>query len=122
MPQTMEAVFVAGEDQRRIDYTPGSDVACGTIVDLGAIIGVVTSPEGLTANRLGSLATAGSFRIKKAAGGNAITQGAFSYFNTSTRLGVNAAGTNIIKVGVASRASVAGDDGTVTEINLDFAQ
>ena len=66
MSQTMQAVFVHGNDQGRVDYTPSADVVCGQVVNLGNnLIGVITSSEGIASGVLGSVATAGVFSFLK---------------------------------------------------------
>lgn len=66
MTQTLESIFFHGDDQQRYDHTPGSAVSQGEIVQLGKLVGCCTSPEGISASTLGSVATAGVFKIKKA--------------------------------------------------------
>jgi predicted RecA/RadA family phage recombinase len=58
----MQARFV--QDGIYIDYTPSTDVATGTIVVQGDLVGVAIRP--IPANTLGALAVAGVFDIKKA--------------------------------------------------------
>lgn len=58
-----------------IDYTPGSDVAAGDIIDLGAgKVGIATAE--IKAGALGALAVKGVFAITKSAAGDTAAQGA----------------------------------------------
>ena len=118
----IHAKFYAGP-QRRIDYTPGSAQVVGAIIDLGDIVGVVTSPEGIAANTLGSLATSGDFNVAKAAGGGVtFAQGAKVYWDTVNLTAVAAAGANIIKLGICKKAAVSADSWVVCGINEEFTQ
>lgn len=51
MAQTMEAVVV--QAGRTIDYTPGSDVAAGQVIDLGTCVGIAI--RDIAANTRGAL-------------------------------------------------------------------
>jgi predicted RecA/RadA family phage recombinase len=119
----LESFFYRGDDQNRTDYVPGADVANGVIVDIGDRIGIVTTPGGIASGKMGSLATANVFKIKKAVGGGVtFAKGAPVYFNTSTRTAVAAAGTNIIYVGICDEAAVDGDNHVKTDINKSPVQ
>lgn len=76
----MDAVFVNNGNQ--IDYTPGSAVAAGDVIVMGAICFVAKNP--IAANALGSLATRGIFRVTKAAPLE-ITAGDALYWNASSK-------------------------------------
>lgn len=122
MAQTLSAVFYQS-NQVRLDWTPGSAVANGDIVDMGNQAGVCTSPEGIAATKLGSLAVDGIFKVKKAvSGGVTFANGADVYWNTSTLTAVAGAGANIIRLGMASEAAVDADDHVKTWINRDGVQ
>lgn len=119
MAQTLEAVFYRGDDQDRMDYTPsGSSPGVGKIIDVGGLAGVVTSPEGLTDGKLGSLASKGVFKIKKAvSGGVTFAQTAKVFWDTVNLTAVAAAGANIIYLGMSDEAAVDADDHVKTRIN-----
>lgn len=119
MAQTLEAIFYRGDNQDRCDYTPsGSSPGVGKIIDLGTIAGVVTSPEGISDGVLGSVATGGVFKVKKAAGGGVtFAQSAQVYWDTVNLTAVAAAGANIIKLGIADEAAANGDDHVKTKVN-----
>lgn len=122
MAQTLQAIFLRGDDQSRYNYTPGANVVCGQVIDIGDICGICTSPEGIASGALGSLATRGQFRLKKNTGGNAISYGAKVYWDTANSVAVNASGANIVKIGVCVKAAVAGDDGVECDLNTEFTQ
>ena len=62
-----------------IDYTPGSDVACGDVVVQGSLLGVAVKP--IASGILGSLVLTGVFDFVKVTG--AITAGAPVYWNAT---------------------------------------
>lgn len=121
--QALEAIFYRGDDQNRCDYTPGGALLNGVLVDIGERVGIVTTPGGLEASKLGSLATANVFKIKKAVGtGVVFAQGAKVYFNFSTRTAVVAPGADVKYIGLADEASVTGDNHVKTDINKPAVQ
>lgn len=118
MVQVLESVFYRGDEQNRTDYTPGSALTTGKVVDLGGRIGCVTSPQGIAASTLGSIAQAGVFKLKKAVGtGVTFAKQAPVYWHTTNLTAVAAAGADIIYAGLADEAAVTGDDHVKTEIN-----
>lgn len=121
MVQALEAVFFQGDDQRRIDHTPsGADVANGEVVLLSAgHAGVCTSPEGIADGALGSLATNGIFKIKKAAGGGVtFADGAKVAWDDTGNTAVPDADANDDgTIGMAIAAAADGDDHVLTHIN-----
>lgn len=122
MAQTLEAVFFRG-DQDRTDYNGGA-VANGVIVDLGEIVGICTSPEGISASGVGSygsLAISGTFRVIKASA-TVFAKGVDVFWDTVNRLAVTAAGANIIRIGVSDMAGANGEDGVCTIINMGKVQ
>jgi predicted RecA/RadA family phage recombinase len=119
MAQAQEAVFYQG-DQRRINHTPAGDIACGVIIDLGDLAGIVTTPEGLKANALGSVDVDGTYKIKKAAA--VFAQAVKVYWDTVGRNAVTAPGANIILLGESVEAAAAGDDHVKTWINKAHTQ
>lgn len=122
--QAVEAIFFHGDDQRRMDYTPaGAAVVNGEVVDMGGDVGICTSPEGIANGALGSLATDGVFKLKKAEGtGVVFAQGADVFWDTVLRTAVAAAGVNIIRFGKAAYAAVTGDNHVKAIPNADSVQ
>ena len=110
MSQTLEAMFHQG-DQRRVDHTPsGAAVACGQIVNLGGLIGVCTSPEGIADESLGSLDVSGMYRVKKASGGGVtFAQGSLVEWDDTNNTAVAQAAGDF-DVGVAIEAAGDADD------------
>jgi len=73
-----QAVFV--HDGCSVDYTPPADIAVGTVVVQGELVGV--AKQAITANTTGSLALRGVFDVAKATGvGTAISAGALVYWD-----------------------------------------
>lgn len=120
--QTMSAMFYRGQQDRQDYQNSGSAIACGDIVDLGQRIGVCTSPEGIAASgvgSLGSLATAGVFRVKK---DTAVTAAAFVkdsevWWDTVALKAYNAPGSNRIFIGIADEAAPSTHNDVKTDIN-----
>lgn len=117
MAMDLESEFYQG-GQRRYDHTPGSDIANGTILNLGTgMAGIVTTPGGLEANRMGSVAVSGTFKIKKAAGaGVTFARGVKVEWNDTTKLAVAAAAGDFA-LGVAAYAAADADDYVIVELN-----
>lgn len=112
MAQTMEAVFYQGDDQRRLDYTPsGAAVVPGELVHLGNnLSGAVTSPEGIADGELGSVATAGVFKIKKD-GVDTFSRGdKVSWDDTNHQAEPDGGINETFKLGVCVEDAAAGDD------------
>ncbi len=87
----MGAIYVQDDDM--IDYTPTADVATGTVVVIGDLVGVAKRP--LPANILGSLAVEGLFDFPKTAGGGtAITGGTKVYWDATNLVATATVGTN----------------------------
>jgi len=117
MAQALEAIFYRGDDQNRTDHTPTSGaVSNGVIVDLGTIIGVCTSVEGIGNNTLGSLATEGVFKIAKDSG-VVFSKSDPVFFNTSTRVAKTVGGANTIRIGIADEAAASGHNNVKCDIN-----
>lgn len=119
MAQTLEAIFYRGDNQDRIDHTPSGALGVGEVVDLGAIIGIVTSPEGIAANTLGSLATKGTFKLKKVPADTIAYSviGEAVYFNVSSNKVVATSGANVVVAGRLEEAALAADDHVKCAIN-----
>lgn len=76
----MQAIFV--HEGTAIDYRPTADVAAGSVVVLGELIGIAKS--NIKAGELGALAVAGVFDFTKANGsGTAIALGALVYWDAT---------------------------------------
>lgn len=115
MVQILQSIFFQGEDQVREDFTPSVAVVCGEVVDLGNKIGCVTSPEGVAANVLGSIATRGCFKLAKGVSvGVTFAKGAPVRFDLSTNLAVTSGG---VPAGHAYSAAANGDDHVKCWIN-----
>lgn len=119
MAQTIEGIFYQGMDQGRLDYTPSDAVANGEIIDLGSgLAGICTSPEGIAANTLGSMATKGIFKIKKAvSGGVTFTRGDIVQWDGSGNTAVTVSGT--FKLGICVADAADADEFVLTEINRE---
>ncbi len=68
------AVAVYRHEGKTIDYTPGSAVVAGQVIDLGdGMVGIALQP--IAANTMGALAIEGVFEMTKATASNAATLG-----------------------------------------------
>jgi len=122
MAQTLEGVFVHGNDQQRRDWD-GAAVANGEIVRLGASgVGspaICTSPQGIAASTLGSVATAGVFRCLKASG-TTFALGAPVWWDVSANLcvtvGTGEAGVDFLLGECVDKAAVSGEDGVFVDL------
>ena len=108
-----EATFV--QDGNAINHTPVADVAAGTVVVLGDLIGITRTP--IKANSLGSLAVSGVFEFNKQAG-LALAAGAIAFWNNTTKVAVATDGSGANKrIGKVVVAAAAGD--ATVRIRLD---
>ena len=82
-----EAVKVASGEM--IDYTPSSDVAAGTVVVQGNLVGIALQP--IAANTKGALAVQGVFDVAKASA-TEFTAGANVYWNDTNNEAVTTDG------------------------------
>lgn len=122
MQMIQDAMFLHGNDQHRLDHTPGADIPSGRVVNINNRIGVVTSPEGLKNGKLGSVAVAGVFLMKKAAGaGVVLSPGVAVYWHIANRTAVASPGAGIIRAGLAvahgAMVGANGDDRVAVDIN-----
>ena len=85
------------------DYTPGSTVAAGDVVVIGALIGV--APRPIAANALGALAIEGVFSLPCASGATGALGSAINWYATS---GVAHASTGVA-AGKLAKARAAAD-------------
>ena len=115
--QTLQAVFHHGNDQRRMDFTPDTDIGNGEIVNMGGTIGICTDTEGIKANTKGALATQGVFRIKKEAGaGVSFAIGVTVPWDDAAKNAVGSGGTfNLGRC--IDQDSADDDDGVYVDIN-----
>ena len=100
----MHARFV--QDGVYIDYTPNTNVAAGTIVVQGDLVGVAIRP--IPANTLGALAVAGVFDVRKATA-TVFNVGARVFWDATNGLAVTTDGGGANKyIGKAIRAAASG--------------
>ena len=72
------------QDGRTIDYIPSTDIAAGTVVVQGDLVGVANLD--IAAGNLGALTIEGVFEFPKATGsGTEITVGTICYWKSSTQ-------------------------------------
>lgn len=110
MAQTPATTF---SEDGAIDYTPTSAVTGGDVVVVGSVVAVATSD--IAANKLGSLAVDGVFKVPKITG--AIAAGALVYWdptgNPVTGTAGSGAATGTIgtlkQMGYAALAAASGD-------------
>lgn len=111
-PQTKEALFHHGT-QERIDFTPGSALVSGEVIEIGSgtnVAAVVTSPEGIAASVIGAVALTGVFRIKKDAIDTFALGAKVSWDDTANQAEPDGGVNDDIKLGVAVEAALAADD------------
>lgn len=97
--------------QLKIDYTPGSALEAGDIVDLGGgLVGVAN--RAIAANEKDALDVGGGvYAVKKAAGtGVTFAVGAEVYWDTVAETAVATPSANTVPFGVCCLAAVTGDD------------
>lgn len=117
--QALEAQFYHGNDQKPVDYTPAAAVVNGQVVRLGAgnFTGICMKTQGIAANVLGALATAGTFKARKAeTGGVTFAQGALVDWDNVNNTAV-ASGAGTWTMGMAEEAAVAGDNHVKVRLN-----
>lgn len=95
------ASYVADGDL--LDYTPGSAVAAGEVVVIGAMVAV--APRPIAANALGALAVEGVWEMPCATGATGAQGSAINWYATS---GVAHASTGVA-AGKLAKARAAGD-------------
>lgn len=102
------ATFV--QDGNTIDHIPTSDVSAGDVISMGGLLGIAHVP--IPADTHGAIRLSGVYDVVKTANatsGLAFTIGATVYWNTTTKLAVDAAGAGIITLGVCVVAAGKGD-------------
>lgn len=117
--QALEAQFYHGNDQKPVDYTPATALVNGQVVRIGTgnFTGVCMKTQGIAANVLGALATAGTFRVRKAeTGGVTFAVGALVDWDDLNNTAV-AATTGIWTMGMAEEAAAAGDNHVKVRLN-----
>lgn len=112
MAQTLEAVFVHGNEVDHVDYTPsGADIANGEVINVAGGGGVCTTPEGIADGVMGSLAITGTFRfLKDGTSGPVIAEGALVGWDATANLAVAAADGDFV-IGVCTKAAGTNEDG-----------
>ena len=119
MLNTLEAYYIEGYQERQ-DYTPGSAVVSGEVVDMtGGIVGVCTSPEGIAANVKGALAVSGIFKLKKASGsGVTFSRGdKVAWDDTNNTAVPDGDANDDFTTGIAAEDAADADDGVLTLLN-----
>lgn len=94
------------QEGESVDYTPVSDVAAGTVVDLGTLVGIATLD--IAAGRMGALVVDGTWAVDKYAG-EAIALGAPVYWDDGTKTATGTVAYSEALMGFCARAAVAGD-------------
>ena len=101
-----EAVKVASGEM--IDYTPSSDVAAGTVVVQGNLVGIALQP--IAANTKGALAVQGVFDVAKASA-TVFSAGANVYWDDTNNVAVTTDGGGANKL--LGKAVAAAESGAV---------
>lgn len=125
MAQVLEGVFVHGNDQGRLDYTPAGAVANGEILRNGASgVGsaiICTTVGGIAAGAKGSMASKGVFRVLKANSVVTFALGAPVWWDVSANLavavGTGEAGVDFLLGECVDQAAAATDDGVYVNLN-----
>lgn len=105
--------------QLKIDYTPGSALEAGDIVDLGGgLVGVAN--RAIAANEKDALDVGGGvYAVKKAAGtGVTFAVGAEVYWDTVAETAVATPSANTTPFGICCAAAVTGDDNVKAILNV----
>jgi predicted RecA/RadA family phage recombinase len=100
-------------DPDHIDYTPGSAVGVGDVVQLGDLFCVADHP--IPANVKGALAVEGAFILPKASG-SAITQGTTVYWDATNSV-ITATSSGNKRAGYAIEAAASADVTVKVAIN-----
>lgn len=118
MTMTTHARFEHGA-QLKIDYTPGSALEAGDIVDLGGgLVGVAN--RAIAANEKDALDVGGGvYAVKKAAGtGVTFAVGAEVYWDTVAETAVATPSANTTPFGICCEAAVTDDDNVKAILNV----
>ena len=99
------------QDGKLLDHTPGSAVAAGEVVVIGAIIGV--APRPIAANALGTLAVEGVFEMPVATGATGAQGSAINWYAVS---GVAHASTGVA-AGKLAKPRLVGDTSVHVNVN-----
>lgn len=102
----MSAIATYVNEGDSIDYTPGSDVTAGDVIDLGNFVGIATSD--IASGVLGSLVVEGVFDVNKY-DSEAITLGAPVYWDAGTSTATGTSGYSEAVMGVCVKAADASD-------------
>lgn len=104
MAQTVPAIYRAEGDD--LDYTPGSALTAGDVVDLGDMVGIVI--RDIAANELGALRIKGVFDVLKKTG-ETWTQWETVYYDAGTTTFSNTAGYSEAVAGIIIADAASGD-------------
>lgn len=118
MSQTLEAVFVHGEYQLKLDYTPqGAALINGEVVNMGNAVGVCNIVGGVEIGELCSLPTKGVWRLlKDGTTGPVFAVGDVVYWDATANLAVVLADGDF-PCGVCVKAAGTNEDGVWVELN-----
>jgi len=109
---TVKANFVQRGDS--IDHTPGSAVAAGDVVVLGAALLGIAKLD-IPANTLGALAVVGVFDVVKASGDGGIAAGAAVYWDDTAKVATTTSAANTL---MGKALAAAGDTDTSVRVRL----
>lgn len=125
MAQSQDAITFQGP-QEMMDHTPGSAVPVGRILlfpTAGSVnrklCGVAT--RALEANKLGALAIAGIFKVKKDSGITFTVGSGVAWDNTDKTARPEGAA-NTVDIGVCVGAAASGDEFVLTKINIQGSE
>jgi predicted RecA/RadA family phage recombinase len=108
------AVIVFVQDDDFVDYIPSADVAAGSIVVQGDLVGV--TQRAIPANTLGGLAVEGIFDFPKATGaGSGIAAGTKVYWDATNSVATATVSTNKY---LGKMARAAADADTTARVRL----
>lgn len=106
----MSAIYKQTGDS--VDYTPEVDIAAGTVVVQGELVGITRLD--IQAGKLGALAVSGVFDTTKASGtGTAIPAGAKVYWDDTLKVATEDAASGVNKYIGKAAASAADEDSTL---------
>ena len=101
-----DPIAIFRHDGWRMDYTPGSDVAAGDVIDLGTYVGIAT--DAIASGTLGSLALYGAFDVNKYTGETPAV-GDKMYWDAGTSTATKTVGYSEATMGTCIQAAAAGD-------------
>jgi predicted RecA/RadA family phage recombinase len=117
MSSLAEAYFLHG-NQDREDHTPVAALSANEVVLLSASrVGICTTPDGIEAGKLGSLAVSGVFRIKKDNTDTFALHAKVAWDDTANQAEPDGGANDDGTLGIAVKAAVAADDWVEVRIN-----